>query len=118
MGIEEAPFSMSCIHLSVLWGERAVGPRHCWRLGEAALVICSYVLGDLYLLEPISKDVDCCGAVGLWGSVRLSPVPAGGKCVVGEVWLVRDELRGASTAFCQCVSGPSYRIKTFPKSAC
>ena len=87
-------------------------------MGEAALVICSYVLGDLYLLEPISKDVDCCGAVGLWGSVRLFPVPAGGKCVVGEVWLVRDELRGASTAFCQCVSGPSHRIKTFPKSAC
>ena len=44
------------------------------------------------MLELISKVVDCCGAVGLWGSVRLSPVPAGGKCVVVEVLLVRDEM--------------------------
>ena len=41
-------------------------------MGEAALVIFSYVLGDLYLLELISKDVDCCGAVGLWGSFGFS----------------------------------------------
>ena len=44
MGIEEASFSMSCIHLKVLLGERAVGPRHCWRMGGAAKFVFRFAI--------------------------------------------------------------------------
>ena len=36
MGIEEAYFPMSVHRFNVMLGGRLVGPRHCWRIGEAA----------------------------------------------------------------------------------
>ena len=64
LGIEEASFfSMSVHRLNMfIWlGERAVGPRRCWRMGRS------------------SKE----GGVGVDGFVEFD----GPACVTGAVWL-------------------------------
>ena len=108
LGIEEASFlSMSVhrLHMFILLGERAVGPRRCWRMGEEGRVgidvLRSWIVPRVFLVR---LGLAC--LLACWGGINVSLWWGGVECgACGVVGLRDGPCWATRRCTCQVVRG-------------